>query len=126
MDDRQLRNVWKNKQRPERAVSLSVLLNCILKQRLARRVKQIGQLAQVWDECIPPYILEQSALVSFARGTLTVAMPSAAQRYQLQMLLQSGLEKVIRERFKSGALNRIRLVPGNYECLDFPATSAEA
>jgi len=89
-------------------------------RRLARRVRQIGRVSIVWDECIPEYIRDHTALVSFARGTLTVAVDSAAHRYQLQQLLRNGLEQAVRERIP-GALDRIKLVPGTFDALDFPA-----
>ncbi|MHC4717145.1 MAG: DciA family protein, partial [Planctomycetota bacterium] len=74
----------------------------------------------VWDECIPEYIRDHTALVSLARGTLTVAVDSAAHRYQLRQLLRNGLEQAVRERLP-GTLNRIKLVPGTFDVLDFPA-----
>ena len=52
-------------------------------------------------------------------GVLTVAVDSAPHRYQLLVLLRNGLQEAIRERFP-GALNRVRLVPGEFDCLDLP------
>ena len=123
MDESQLRQVWRNGQRRDRIGSLSEALSYLVRYRLARRVRQLGQLAAAWDECIPEYIREHTALVSYARGTLTVAVDSAAHRYQLQRLLQSGLEQAIRERLP-GALRRIRLVPGSFDAVEFPGTPA--
>ncbi|OPX24371.1 MAG: hypothetical protein B1H04_02180 [Planctomycetales bacterium 4484_123] len=120
MDDSQLRHVWRNGQRHDGVSSLSEPLTRLVQYRLARRVRQLGQLAAAWDECIPQYIREHTALVSYARGTLTVAVDSAAHRYRLQRLLQDGLEQAIRERLPS-ALRRIRLVPGSFDAVEFPA-----
>jgi len=119
MDESQLRHAWQNRQRRDRISCLSETLAGLMKHRLARRVRQIGRVSSVWDECIPEYLREHTALVSFARGTLTVAVDSAAHRYQLKQLFQSGLEEAIRERLPT-TLNRIRLVPGTFEALDFP------
>jgi hypothetical protein len=120
MDESQLRNVWRNRQPPRRIYPLSEPLAALMKHRLARRVRQISQLAAAWDECIPDFIREHTGLVKFSRGTLTVAVDSAPHRYQLQQLLQGGLLDAMRERFPSGALNRVKLVPGTFDALEFP------
>lgn len=119
MDESQLRNVWRNRQQPDRIAPLGQPLTTLMKTRLAKRVRQLGALAAVWDECIPQYLREHTALVHFQRGTLTVAVDSAPHRYQLQVLLGNGLQEAIRERCPS-ALNRVRLVPGEFDCLDLP------
>ena len=90
-----------------------------MKRRLARRVRQVGGLSAAWDECIPAYIREHTALVSYARGVLTVAVDSAPRRYQLRMLLANGLEDAIRERCP-GPLNRVKLTPGSFDTLEMP------
>ena len=120
MDERQLRNVWRNRRRPNRIAALGKPLGELVRTRLAKRVRQVGQLASAWDECIPDPIREHTALVSFQRGTLTVAVDSAAHRYQLQMLLRAGVLEAIRERFSAGPLNRVRLVPGQFDAIDMP------
>jgi hypothetical protein len=120
MDESQLRNVWQNRQPRRRIYPLSEPLTQLMKRRLARRVRQIGQLSVAWDECIPDFIREHTGLVKFSRGTLTVAVDSAPHRYQLQQLLDGGLLGAIRERFPSGALNRVKLVPGRFDALEFP------
>lgn len=111
--------MWRNRQQRDRAALLGKPLSYLMKWRLARRVRQIGHLSAVWDECIPQYIREHTALVSYSRGVLTVAVDSAPHRYQLQMLLGNGLTEAIRER-TPGPLNRIRLVPGRFDFLDVP------
>ena len=120
MDERQLRNVWRNRQGPNRITALGEPLGELVRVRLAKRVRQVGQLASAWDECIPDSIREHTALVSFQKGTLTVAVDSAAHRYQLQMLLGAGVIDAIRERFSAGPLNRVRLVPGRFDAIDMP------
>src|ERR1035437_3099524 len=115
MDDSQLRNVWSNRQPRNRITQLLEPMEQLVKYRLAKRVKQIGQLAAIWDECIPDFVREHTALVRLQRGVLTVAVDSAPHRYQLQMLLQNGLLQAIRERFRNGPLNGIKLVPGPFD-----------
>ena len=106
---------------PDEVPLLAGAIRFLVKRRLAKRVKMIGKISQIWDETVPGSIREHTALVSFIRGTLTVAVDSAAHRYQLETLLRDGLFEIIRERF-GGPLNRIRLVPGVFDALEMPST----
>jgi len=119
MNESQMRNVWRNRQGPDGPGPLSEPLGRLVRGRLAKRVRQIGRLALAWDECVPGYLREHAALVRLSRGILTVAVDSAPHRYQLQQLLRSGLLDAIRERFP-GALTRVRLIPGQFDALEFP------
>ncbi|MDY7010286.1 MAG: DUF721 domain-containing protein [Planctomycetota bacterium] len=119
MQEWQLRNVWRNRQPKNRISALSEPLTALMKNHLARRVRRIGQLSIAWDECVPDFLRDHSALVSLNGGVLTVAVDSAAHRYRLEMLLRAGLLDAIRERF-SGALNRVRLIPGEFDALEMP------
>jgi len=117
MDDAQLRTVWQQRQFNDRFAPLAEPLGYLMKYTLGRKVRQIGKLATIWDEVIPDGIREHTALESFNRGTLTVMVDSSPHRCQLQMLLTAGLLKEIQARFP-GALNRIRLVPGQFASVD--------
>ncbi|MCK4626974.1 MAG: DUF721 domain-containing protein [Phycisphaerae bacterium] len=119
MQEWQLRNVWQNRQPKNRVSALAEPLTTLMKRHLAKRVRQIGQLSIAWDECVPDFIREHAALVSLKSGNLTVAVDSASHRYRLEMLLRAGLLDAIRERF-SGALNRVRLIPGEFDALEMP------
>ena len=119
MREWQLKNVWQNRRPRNRISALSEPLTILMKHRLAKRVRQIGQLSIAWDECVPDFLRDHAALVSLNGGTLTVAIDSAAHRYRLEMLLRAGLLDAIRERF-SGALNRVRLIPGEFDALEMP------
>ena len=119
MEESKLRHVWQNRQRVRLPAMLCEPLSFLMKHRLARRVRQLGRLSAAWDECIPEYIREHTALVSYARGVLTVGVDSAPHRYQLRMLLANGLLDALRER-APGPLNRVRLVPGTFDYLEMP------
>jgi hypothetical protein len=125
MDDRQLQNVWANRQPRNPVATLGGPLSYLMKDRLAKRVRQIGQLAQAWDEVIPEYIREHTALVNYSRGTLTVAVDSAPHRFQLEMLLRAGLTDEIRRRFHAGPLDRVKLAAGPFDFLDLPQRQVE-
>ncbi len=117
MDDAQLRTIWQQRQFNDRSAPLGQPLAMLMKHVLAKRVRQLGGLAKIWDDVLPRTIRDHTALECFNRGVLTVLVDSAAHRYQLQMLLTGGVEREIRSRF-TGALNKIRLVPGQFYAVD--------
>lgn len=117
MDDAQLRTVWEQRQFAPPAMPLSAPLTSLMKHTLARRVKQLSRLAEVWDDLIPQEIRDHTALEGFRDGVLTVMVDSASHRFQLQTLLSAGLMKQIQSRLPL-AVNRVRLVPGQFSSLD--------
>jgi hypothetical protein len=117
MDDAQLRTVWQQRQFDDRAVPLGQPLAILMKHTLGKRVRQLGKLAEAWDDLIPKNIADHTALESFRTGTLTVIVDSSPHRFQLRQLLDGGLLAEIRARF-SGALNKVRLIPGQFATLD--------
>ncbi|MFA6133338.1 MAG: DciA family protein [Phycisphaerae bacterium] len=119
MDDAQMRTVWQQRQFNDRITHVSAPLAILTKRVLAKKVRQLSQLASVWDEIIPENVSDHTALESFNRGVLTVMVDSAAHRFQLQMLLGGGLLKELQRRF-SGALERVRLMPGQFQAVDLP------
>ncbi len=117
MDDAQLQTVWQQRQIRDFTAPIGQPLALFMKHKLARRVKQLSKLAEVWDEVIPEEIAVHTALDSFSRGTLTVLVDSAPHRFQLNLLLAGGVKKEIQKRF-SGTLNNIRLLPGQFYSVD--------
>jgi hypothetical protein len=117
MDDAQLRTIWQQRQFRDSAAHLSQPLSWFMKHTLAKRARQLGQLAEVWDELIPQPIRDHTALDKFHRGVLTVIVDSAAHRFQLQTLLMGGLLRELQRRF-SGALDKVRVVPGRFYSVD--------
>ena len=117
MDDAQLRTVWQQRQFDHRASPISRPLTSLMKYTLAKRVRQLSKLSEVWDDVVPQEIAEHTALESFNRGVLSVLVDSASHRFQLQTMLDGGLTGEIRARF-SGALNKIKLVMGQFYAVD--------
>ncbi len=122
MDDTKLQTIWQQRQFKDRAAPIGQPLTMLMKHVLAKRVRQLSKLAEIWDDCIPGNICDHTALDSFNSGVLTVLVDSAAHRYQLQTLLTGGLMKEIRHRF-SGTLNKIRLIPGQFYSIDLNGTA---
>ncbi len=117
MDDAQLRTIWLQRQPHDSISHLAGPMAVLMKHKLGKKVRQIGKLAGIWDDIIPPTIREHTALDSFNRGVLTVLVDSSSHRYQLNTLLAAGLQKEIQTRF-AGPLNKIRLVPGQFSSID--------
>lgn len=117
MDDAQLRTIWQQRQLREPAVPLARPLTVLMKRDLARRVRNFGQLAEIWDEVVPQPVRDHTAIEGFSRGVLRVLVDSAAHRFQLRMMLDGGLQRQIQSRF-SGALNKIKLVPGHFDSIE--------
>lgn len=117
MDDRQLHTTWQNRQIDPRISPVGGSVQMLMKHTIAKRVKQLGKLAEVWDACVPENIREHTALEGFSRGVLTVMVDSAAYRFELETLLRSGLRETLGRQF-GGPLNKIRLVPGQFASVD--------
>ncbi len=117
MDDAQLHTIWQQRRAEHRIVPLAEPLGILMKHHLERRIKQLGDLAVLWDDVIPAGIRHHTALETFRRGVLTVLVDSAAHRFQLQTLLTGGLLKALQQRFR-GPLNKVRLLPGRFYGLD--------
>jgi hypothetical protein len=117
MNDAQLRTVWQQRQYNDRLTPLAQPLGMLMKHTLGKRVRQIGKMAEIWDEVVPDGILEHTALESLNRGVLTVMVDSSSHRFQLETLLRGGLQRLIQDRFP-GSLNKIRLVPGQFASVD--------
>jgi len=117
MDDLQLRTIWLQRQLDDRSALLGLPLAGVMNQTLAKRVRQLSRLAEIWDEVVPGPIREHTALESFHRGVLAVIVDSASHRFQLQTLLTGGLMREIQARFP-GTLERIRIMPGQFYSVD--------
>ena len=117
MDETQLRTIWQQRQFNDRVAHIGRPLGMFMKYTLAKKVHQLSKLSQIWDTLVPEDINSHAALESFNRGVLTVIVDSAPHRYNLQMLLSGGLIRELQARF-AGALNKVRLVPGQFSSID--------
>lgn len=90
------------------------------KQSVVKRQTKFGKLADVWQALIPTPLVEHTALESFAKGSLTVLVDSAAHLYELKQLLLAGLEKQLLLACKSAGLRKISLKQGRWYNGDDP------
>ena len=96
---------WRN--RPPRDQTLAFLVDHV-KAQVVRPHRQVGQLAELWQELVPAEMADRTTLASFTRGILTVHVPDSALLYQLDRLLRGGIEQQLRQRSKT-TLRSVRL-----------------
>ncbi len=90
--------------------ALPDLLKPIFAEQVQKPRKRLGKLTDLWAAHAPADLLAHTALISFHRGTLTVAVDNSSRLYHLQRMLASGLEQQLRAAFTSGALRRVKLI----------------
>lgn len=83
---------------------------------IERPHRQLGDLVELWRAAVPPELLERTTLRSFQRGSLHVAVPDSATRYQLDRLLRGGVESGLRSAFKGN----LRAIKVRVEPIDEP------
>jgi hypothetical protein len=86
-------------------LSIGRQVDAIAKSAAAQHRKMDG-LDGAWDELVPAPIRKLCAVVGIAGGVLTIKVPSAAARFQLDRWLRSGGEAALSRR---GGIKRIKL-----------------
>jgi hypothetical protein len=124
MDDAQLRTVWQQRRFDDGVAMLGQPLASLMKHTLAKKVRQLSRIAELWDEFIPESLRDHTALESFHRGVLTVLVDSAAHRFQLQTLMDGGLIDRLRGAFPGG-LDKVRLVLSHFQAVELAGRRGE-
>jgi hypothetical protein len=92
------------------------------KQNVQKRQTKFAPIAECWQQLVPDFLLQHTALESFTRGQLTVLVDSSSHLYELKQLLLSGLQKQLLVACKAAGLRKIVLKPGRwYETGDDPS-----
>lgn len=94
--------------RPEPDLSLGFLADQF-KREVARPFKQLGDLAELWNELLPDEVAVGTRLESLQRGVLNVAVDSSARLYEIDRRLREGLERELVTRHKGAAFRRVKL-----------------
>ena len=89
-------------------LSLAFLKNQFQRD-VAKPHKQLGQLVSLWQQLLPPDLLEHTRLEGLSRGTLRVAVDSSPHLYQLDRLLSAGLERQLVQQHAGPAFRRVKL-----------------
>ncbi|MCC6680335.1 MAG: DUF721 domain-containing protein [Phycisphaeraceae bacterium] len=106
--ERRLRQLAERTTPRDPDLSLSFLRQTF-KKEIDRPLKQLGELASIWDQLVPPELADHARLESLSRGVLRVAVDSSACLYELDRLLRSGLQTQLITRCKGPALRRVLL-----------------
>jgi len=94
--------------RPERDLSLGFLADQF-KREIARPFKQLGDLAELWNELLPADVTCGTRLESLQRGVLSVAVGSSSRMYDLDRRLREGLEHELVTRHQGTAFRKVKL-----------------
>jgi hypothetical protein len=77
-------------------------------KKIARPHRQMGALAKLWQQLLPPALVERTALDGFARGVLSVQVADSSTLYEIDRLLRGGLEMQLQQTSRT-ALKKVRL-----------------
>ena len=97
--------------RPARDQSLAQDMDRALHQAAALR-QSVGGCAAAWASVVPPELLSRTALEGVSRAVLTVRVPDASTRFELDRFLRAGGERAVVTASRS-TVGRIRLVVGH-------------
>lgn len=96
--------------RRERDLSLGGLFDAA-RATLDRSRSRLGGAGDAWASCCPPGLAARASLVSLARGVLTVRVPDAPTRFELDRALRAGLENDVIARSRA-PIRKVRVVTG--------------
>lgn len=100
---------WRN--RPERDLSMT-FVNDLFKRQIERPHKQVRAVVVLWEQLLPPKLLEHCRLESLRGGVLRVAVDSSERLYELDRRLRGGLEQELIRALPATAVRRIQLRVG--------------
>lgn len=82
-----------------------------LTDRLDEASKKSAGCGAAWAQACPPKHLPRTSVRGLARGVLTIAVDSAATRYELDRWLRAGGEQAVISAARAG-VRKVKLVPG--------------
>lgn len=105
---RRLRQLADQPPKQEPDLSLGFLRETF-KREVEKPMKQLVQLAALWERLVPPELADHTKLESLSRGVLRVAVDSSSRLYELDRLLREGLQHQLISEHKGPAVRRIQL-----------------
>lgn len=97
--------LWRN--RKQRDVTLNFLPD-LVNRDYEKPHRQMGKIIEIWQQYIPTELVNRSKLVSLQRGLLLIHVQDSPTLYQLNQVLRSGAEKLIKQAHR-GNIFRIQL-----------------
>jgi hypothetical protein len=74
-----------------------------------RMHRKLGELIELWQNVIPPALVELTTINSFRGGILQVTAENSSAAYELDRTLRSGALAELRRQF-SGSLTRVKVI----------------
>ena len=96
----------KSRSLPTRDLSLGFLSEQFNRE-VAKPYQQLGDLAVLWRELVPPALVERSRLIGLSRGVLHVEVDNPAAHFEIDRLLRGGLQKQLIQSHKGPAFRRV-------------------
>ena len=97
-----------NRVRPERDRSLAGEMDRAIRE-VAQLRRATGGSAAAWSKVVPESLLKRTALEGISKGVLTVRVPDAATRFELDRFLRSGGQKQLLGESRT-SIGRVRIV----------------
>ncbi len=101
-----LERLQKSRSLPNRDLSLGFLSEQF-KREVAKPYQQLGDLAVLWRELVPPALVERSRLAGLSRGVLHVEVDNPAAHFEIDRLLRGGLQKRLIQSHKGPAFRKV-------------------
>lgn len=93
--------------KPERAVEVRGVFAAAARE-FTKRDRHFSVAAEAWGEVCPRELAARTAIVSFARGVLTIGVTDAATRFEIDRVLRAGAERELVRRMPT-TLRKVRL-----------------
>lgn len=107
VDDRSLQNVWKNRQRHQKALQIAKLVADIMPRAPDDETQRVVLLSELWWKIAPKAVADAAKPVSVLRGVIHMVADDAAVRFEVQRELAPRLLESARERFPRWALRAV-------------------
>jgi hypothetical protein len=103
---------WRTKADPDLSLGF---LKGQFQREVARPFKQLGVLAELWQQLVPAELVAHTRLEGLSRGALRVVVDSSVRLYELDRLLRAGLERQLLAAAKHAVVRRVQLRIGPLE-----------
>lgn len=94
--------------RPERDLTIGAAVDQV-EREVKKLQKATGGVGAAWEELAPANLAGKCRVVGISRGTLTVRVPDAATRYEVDRFLRSGGEAALAARGRV-SIKRVKIV----------------
>ena len=91
---------------PSKDLSLGFMTEQFTRE-VAKPYQQLGDLAALWRELLPPHLVARSKLIGLSRGSLYVEVDSPAANFAIDQLLRGGVQRDLVKRHRGPAIRKV-------------------